>query len=212
MKKVLLVLMVLFCVITVSAQGFKLGVKAGFNASNMTNLTQSLEGEGFKNPFKPGFQLGVVAQYMLTSQFGLETGLSYSQIGGKLKIDVADITTTLNPSYLQLPITALYKFSVGQDLFLYPQAGIYLGYGIGGKIRGEGSDLGTDVNFFGKFDGEQIFNRFDAGLTGSLNLQYANFVLGAGYDYGLTKVNKESFEGGKDNKNVNVKVTLGYFF
>ncbi|MDR2683630.1 MAG: PorT family protein [Dysgonamonadaceae bacterium] len=199
MKKTFLVLSIaLASVATVNAQVLTWGVKAGFNTSTISN--GGIPG-ATSNPYKPGFQLGGVAQYMLTPQFGLESGLYFSQIGNKSEI--ASITQTSNPSYLQLPVTALYKFNVGTDLYLYPQAGLYLGYGLGGKYK---TTVSTE-KFFGTGT-----NRFDAGLTCGLNLQYTNYVIGLGYDLGLLKINKHSVSGVKDQKNANIKVTLGYFF
>ncbi|MDR1526400.1 MAG: PorT family protein [Dysgonamonadaceae bacterium] len=232
-KTVLVICIALASVAIVNAQGLKWGVRAGFNTSTISNFPEfeiSSEGGNLStsSPYKPGFQLGVVAQYMLTSQFGLESGLYYSQIGSRheVKTSLADLYATVitktNPSYLQLPITVLYKFNVGTDLYLYPQAGLYLGYGLAGKVKfsyetnipdvGSEDVLGDDsldLDFFGK-DSET--NRFDAGLTLGLNLQYSNYVIGVGYDLGLLKINKESETGVKDMKNANVKVTLGYFF
>ncbi|MDR0541649.1 MAG: PorT family protein [Dysgonamonadaceae bacterium] len=217
MKKTILVLFVtVLSVATVSAQGLNLGVRAGFNASNITGFPKIDLGDLAKasNNYKPGFQVGVVAQYMTTASFGFETGLYYSMLGTDYKVTAGSVVSekiTMNPSYLQLPITALYKFNVGTDLDLYPQAGVYLGYGLGGKIK----DGNESVNFFGKINDEEeeIANRFDAGLTLGLNLQYSKFVIGLGYDLGLLKINKEALgEGFNDLNNRNIKVTLGYFF
>jgi len=211
MKKTMLVLCVtLLSVAAVNAQGFRVGVRAGFNASSIRNLPElTADGGGVvadaKNYYLPGFQAGVMAQYMLTSQFGLESGLYYSQLGIKQEANILGLTITAktNPSYLQLPLTALYKFDAGLGLFLYPQAGVYLGYGIGGKTKM--GDLSFD--FF-----TDDVNRFDAGLTFGFNVEHSNFVIGLGYDLGLLKINKESYSGMDDYKHANIKVTLGYFF
>jgi hypothetical protein len=230
MKKTLLILLVaVLSAATASAQ-LKFGVKAGFNASNITNLPsmqEEMEAGDYSNNYKPGFQIGVAAQYLLTPQFGIETGLYYSQIGAKQKLEFEEggyyvnTSITYNPSYLQLPIVALYKFEIGTDLYLYPSAGIYLGYGLGGKVKFDaetnfpGAEISEDdLNFFGKEPGEdeEWSNRFDYGATFGLNLQYSNYTIGLGYDLGLGKINKELESGMKDLKNSNIKITLGYFF
>ena len=222
MKKVMLMLFVaLLSIATISAQEFKVGVKAGFNASNVTNLPSlTLPGStDNSNFYLPGFQVGIMAQYLLTPQFGIESGLYYSQMGFKQEYSFSGgkVSLSANPSYLQLPVTILYKFEVGPGLFLYPQAGGYLGYGLVGKrkftnksnISIPGINLETLVE--GDYFNEHT-NRFDAGLTFGLNIQYSKVVIGVGYDLGLLKVNKESIANMKDLKNANVKVTLGYFF
>ena len=207
MKKMTLMLFVAFLsVATVSAQ-FKLGVRAGFNASTITNTP---EGTGISNYFLPGFQVGLMAQYLITPQFGIESGLYYSTLGIKSEVEAIKTTTTSNPSYLQVPITALYKFDAGLGLYLYPQAGVYVGYGLGGKIKAKGEIGGMtgtgDVDYF-----SDKTNRFDMGLTLGFNVQHSNLVIGLGYDLGLLKINKESVTD-KDLKNGNIKVTVGYFF
>ena len=203
MKKTMLVLFVtLLSVATVSAQGFRAGVRVGFNASSITNFPEIVG----KNYYLPGFQAGVMAQYLLTPQFGLESGLYYSQLGIKQKTEIlgVSISTSQKPSYLQLPLTVLYKFDAGLGLFLYPQAGVYLGYGLGGKVKvGDAAS----VDYF-----NDDVNRFDAGLTFGFNVEHSKFVIGLGYDLGLLKINKESYTGIDDIKNANIKVTLGYFF
>jgi hypothetical protein len=109
------------------------------------------------------------------------------------------------PYYIQLPITVLYKFEAGSGLSLYPLAGFYLGYGIGGRIKNTGNIETSDLVFFNEFT-----NRFDAGLTFGFNVEHSNIVIGLGYDLGLLKINKIDLEGALLNRNM--KVTLGYFF
>ncbi|MDR3339423.1 MAG: PorT family protein [Candidatus Symbiothrix sp.] len=226
-KKAVLILFILALgVISANAQ-LSLGVKAGFNTSNFSGLETSGY-VNYENPYKPGFNVGLAAQYMFTPQVGIESGLYYSLLGAKQQykeslgnIVSVSLTETNSPSYLQLPVSVLYKFAVGRDLYLYPSAGIYVGYGIAGKTKIE-TDVSSllvdgsvdgESNFFGEDeDGEEYTNRLDAGLTFGLNLQYSKFVIGLGYDLGLTKINKESYSDSKDIKNVNIKVSLGYFF
>ena len=198
----LVMFVTLLSVATMNAQEFRLGARAGFNAASIMNLP---EATGVKNYFLPGFQAGVMAQYMLTSQFGLESGLYFSLLGIKQKATVSGVssTATYRSSYLQLPITALYKFDAGLGLSLYPQAGVYLGYGLGGEVKvGD-----TRYDFF-----DDETNRLDAGLTFGFNVEHSNLVIGLGCDLGLLKLNKDSMSGTKDFKNVNIKVTVGYFF
>jgi hypothetical protein len=217
---------------TANAQ-LNFGVKAGLNLSNYTGIEKP---EGlpstveWSNPYKPGFHVGAFAQYMLTKELGLEAGLYYSMLGAKQKFHIEQsgqyltATGSTNPSYLQIPVSVLYKFDLGLGLKLYPQVGLYAGYGIAGKgtadIDTNIPNIGTalavlglsneEYNYFGSNDGvETKNNRFDAGLTFGLNLQYSNFLIGLGYDLGLTKLNSEDNDSGK---NVNLKLSVGYLF
>jgi hypothetical protein len=235
MKKLfLLVLVTTLSVVTISAQ-LSVGVKAGFNASNITGLPDLseltiLDFLGIKtnstNNYKPGVNAGIAVQYMFTKHFGLESGLYYTMIGATQKLNVPigenyiNLIFDYNPSYLQLPISVLYKFEVGPNLYLYPSAGVYLAYGLTGKVKGKiESDLpDEDIILHLDVDTDEVdffsneMNRFDAGIGLGLNLQYANFVIGLGGDLGLLKINKED-PGNYDNlKNINVKVSVGYFF
>jgi hypothetical protein len=105
--------------------------------------------------------------------------------------------------------------------------GLYAGYGIGGKIKGEETSDYTGetetrtekVNFLGEsnLEKEEYTNRFDLGLTLGLTLQYSKFTFGLGYDYGFLKVDNKNdddeFFLSKDGlSNRNFKVSVGYFF
>ncbi len=224
----------LFMLLAVTANAqLRWGLKAGFNASTLNGL-ENIYGDGdYSKNYHAGFHAGAVMQFMFTPSFGIETGLYYSMLGYKDEYKDSQAeppyeetrTSTSNPSYLQLPIAFLYKFDLGSGLSLYPSAGIYLGCGIAGKTKIEETMTGRpdskeEYDYFGKFKvngtEKEIYNRFDAGLTFGLNLEYNKIVFGVGYDLGLAKVNKEKLtKGGKrasDLKNENIKASIGYFF
>jgi hypothetical protein len=228
MKKLILMCAVaLVSVAVVNARPWTWGVKAGVNASNITNLPQmaaetpiGMAKTAGRNT--PGFHVGVTAQYFFTRQFGLEGGLFYTRVGAKQEMKVStndyflSFRTSRTPAYLQLPITAFYRFDAGSGFFLYPQAGFYLGCGTGGKVRTtlktNMTDLDrlppglstTDAGYFGDNN-----RRFDAGLSFGLNLQYHHALIGVGYDLGLATVNST---GADNHRNTNLKVSLGYMF
>jgi opacity protein-like surface antigen len=200
----------------------KWGVKAGLNLSSISNFATDDEDD----KMKAGFHVGAFGQYMFTEQLGVEAGLYYSLLGAKSEFSESDddysseSKTTANASYLQLPITAFYKFNINKNLSIYPSVGLYLGYGIGGKVKTEYSDVALDDiddsesgsykdDFFIDEDGIK-HNKFDFGLTFGLNLQYGHFIGGVGYDLGLTKINDYTLD--KDLKNRNFKISVGYVF
>ncbi|MDL2257075.1 PorT family protein [Bacteroidales bacterium OttesenSCG-928-I14] len=163
----------------VASKSGGVGLKAGFNVSNLGDAD-----------YRPGFDLGLNAQFLLLGNFGVEGGFFYSMQGYKL----ADETHTA--SYLKMPIQAIYKFNVGKDLAIYPAAGVYLAYGLGGsKIN--------DVKYFKKY------KPFDTGAAFSLNLQFNKFEIGLNYDLGLLDISRAKSITAKNN---NLKVSLGYFF
>lgn len=227
--------------ITANAQ-LNFGVKAGLNVSSFSGFKEFHEEEdGYSRDVeqgnKPGFHLGVDVQYMFTPQLGIESGLFYSTLGtkvtgtGKYRSSVYKTEVSINPSYLQIPVSILYKFDLGQDLYIYPSAGLYFGCGLGGKMEEKTGEEKRSLDLFSKLSesdnvadelvGEVIANRFDVGLNVGLTLQYSNFTVGLGYEQGLSSLlNGKLFneEEGyipnamKDSKNRNFKVSVGYFF
>ena len=75
MKKIALLLL-LFVTFKVSAQEFHFIPKIGLNFANMTNTDGSM---------KPGLNIGVAGEGMLTSNFAIEPGFFYSMQGTKDK-------------------------------------------------------------------------------------------------------------------------------
>ncbi len=219
MKTKVLIIIAFFAVAVSASAQFNWGVKAGFNASTIYGAKDNSDDDAKVN-FRPGFHVGVMAQYMMTQKFGLESGLYYTTLGVNTSSEGSEdgysykYESKVNPSYLQLPISALYKIRVGENLSLNPSLGMYFGYGIGGKIKDtykfNGESESSDENYFGKVDGEEWSNRFDMGATVGLNLQFEKFIIGLGYDYGFLKINKEK----QDNNlyNGNIKVSVGYLF
>jgi len=224
MKKVIFIMLVAaFSVASVNAQ-LNFGVKAGLNASTINGFSEFEEGFSLDATYRPGFHIGVAAQCMFTPQMGIETGLYYSTLGintGMKMLGIELLSMNVNTSYLQLPVSFLYKFNVGQDLDIYPSVGIYLGYGLDGKLKVKSDlpledldvEIPDDVSFFDSIEkGGLGSNRFDMGATIGLNLQYSKFTIGVGYDLGFLKINNKDSETPKDWTNGNVKVSVGYFF
>lgn len=188
-KKILVVALLTLGVVSTQAQSTTWGIKAGLNLS-------SLEGIALAK-YVPGFHVGAFGQFMFVDGFGLETGIGYSMLGNKMEYTVAPlnetkISQTNHAHYIQVPVRLLYKFNVGENLYLYPTAGLYLGYGLGGS---------NDI-----FDS---YERFDLGMSIGLNLQFDQFTVGLGWERGLLKV----FQEAKNNAyNSNVMLSVGYLF
>ena len=242
MKKIFLVMALAIVSLATASAQLKIGVKAGMNTSTISGIKESfgdadelLEKAGvisLSTPYKVGFHVGITAQYLFTDALGIETGLFYSQMGGRKKAallgETMVISTTLNPSYLQLPVQLLYKIDLGSGLALVPSAGMYVGYGLGGKVVYDAKAsnslietglkagielLGQPELFKPKSEGGRDMNRLDYGATFGLNVEYQKFTIGLGYDLGLARLNKEAaLSGYKDLKNRNFKVSVGYLF
>ena len=70
MKTKVLFLVAFFAIAISASAQFNVGVKAGFNASTISGTEDA--------SYKPGFHVGLMAQYMVNEKFGLESGLYYS--------------------------------------------------------------------------------------------------------------------------------------
>lgn len=112
MKKITCLLLLSLALHT-SAQEFHFIPRAGLNLANTTNTEGSM---------KPGLNIGMAAEYMVTPTFAAEAGLYYSMQGSKIK--AADID--LKHDYLNIPILAKFYVYKGLNIFVGPQVGIKL--------------------------------------------------------------------------------------
>ena len=144
MKKIacLLLLLVAF---QVSAQEFHFIPKIGLNFANMTNSDGSM---------KPGLNIGVAGEVMMTNNFAIEPGIFYSMQGAKGKDGGASLK--IKNDYLNIPV--LFKGYVyeGFNLFAGPQ----LGFKVSSKLKY--SKSGTSVS---TSEGSDLF----IGLANTIN-------------------------------------------
>lgn len=141
MKKIACLLL-LFVTFQVSAQEFHFIPKIGLNFANMTNSDGSM---------KPGLNIGVAGEVMMTNNFAIEPGIFYSMQGAKGKGESSGLK--IKNDYLNIPV--LFKGYVyeGFNLFAGPQ----LGFKVSSKLKysksgtsvstSEGSDLFKSVDF-----------------------------------------------------------------
>jgi hypothetical protein len=174
------------------------GVKAGVNLSNIS-------GEGESGDAKIGFKAGVSLDYALSQDLYLMTGLNYSLQGSKIG-EVDGKSVKLDLSYLQLPVHIGYKLNVAEGAKLVFHGGPYVGYAVDGKWKYAGESL----NAFGDIAKEGIakLKRFDAGLGIGAGVEFGQFGVDLGWDFGLTKIN----DGSGSIKNRNGYLTVGYKF
>jgi len=160
--------------------GFRLGVMA----SKVTSDDRYLDG----SDTKAGLNVGAVVGVQLTPRAPLyfETGLSYSEKGGKGNFEGNKFTYNLN--YIELPLVLKYNFYVDRDISVQPFAGGYLACGVGGKIK----DFGNR-EAFNSFN-DHNFKRFDGGIRIGCGAQFNLLYLELGYDFGLANVCDDNFE------------------
>lgn len=213
MKKFYKLALVVFATLsttTVFAQSpVKLGIDAGVNLSNSSFDVNSID----KSP-KVGFQIGVVAEYEFAQDFFLQSGLSFTTKGSKYKAKNTSPkeSVTFNQMYLQLPVYAAYKLEVTPGMKIVFNAGPYIAYGVGGKVKWENKVIGGDgvmtrtekLNTFG----DNGLKRFDVGLGGGVGAEFGQIFAGLKYELGLANISR----GSESYRNRNASLTVGYRF
>jgi len=156
-KKVLSILLLAVLSASFLHAQINFGIRAGLNFTNFYMIGKEGNRIDLISTIKPGFQLGIVAEYPINRAFSIQSGLLFAQHGEKIypfikrpaswvdfqgnsieykhEFDRFENTKLImNLNYLQLPVNVQYKFDFG-NINLLLHAGPYLGYGISGKIK-----------------------------------------------------------------------------
>lgn len=206
--KLSLVIALLGMVSLAGAQNLSFSVKGGLNLSN-------LSGDISDTKVKPGFNIGVGADYEFAPNLALQTGLFFSNKGAKLEGDISieDIElvngkATMNANFLQLPVHIAYKLDVMPGTRVVLHAGPYIAYGIGGKTKFEASSGSASISEKIDTFGSDGLKEFDAGLGLGVGAEFGPILLDLGWDMGLVNLGNKDV----DVKTQNAYVTVGYKF
>jgi len=196
MKKVFVVAIAAIMVLSVNAQ-IRIGVKAGLNLAN-------INGKDAGSPkINPSYNVGGFAEFGVTDNFALEAGLALSGKGAKETEE--NMTVTLSPLYLEIPINANLKIDLGAAKLLI-FAGPYVGIGVGGqeKMEYESNNLSTDIKY-GNDQGQ--LKRIDMGLNFGAGVEFNKIQIRAQYGLGLTNIISTT-----EVKNSVISISVGYMF
>ena len=208
MKKVFLAMM-FAGMMAVSAQAqFNIGIRTGLNAIGVHGDAVPVFDESSSVESKSGFQIGVIGEYSVSEKFVIQPGLLFATQGfiNSGTLNNVDIEIDWSLNYLQIPVNAMYKFGSGKIKF-FPQAGPYLGYAFGGKLKGESKD-GNSYDEKIKF-GSNEMKRLDFGIGFGLGLQISAVQFGLGYQFGVMNIHNSSE---LDMKNDCLSITVSYIF
>lgn len=229
MKKILMLAVLtvgmMFCA---NAQESGFGVRASMNLSNVNNkydgeiesgASKSEYEYDFKN--RIGFKIGVIYDWGLSESFYIQPGLYFTTRGAKYEDSDEDYKyeEKWNLNYLQLPILASYRIALSDNVKWHINAGPYLAYGLGGKVKWEETyDGEKDKGDYKAFDTSDEdtdggdLKRFDAGLSFGTGVSINKFYIGLTYDLGLTNIaDKDGWEDYK-MKNRNFSIGVGFNF
>lgn len=197
------------------------GVQAGATIANWKgDALQSLNNvvdlsNGFiTTKSKTGFLIGGYVNIPVSDKISFEPGLQYAQKGytmqGDLKIDAlkflgVNASAKVEANYIDVPL--LLKAEVAKGLSIY--AGPQLSYLVKNNLHLNASVLGINL-YNNKIDITDNFNRVDMGLAGGIGYKFDNgFNIKAGYDYGLSKLDKnDNFKA----YNRVAKISVGFSF
>ena len=138
-----------------------------------------------KTGLNVGLAMGV--NLMREAPLYLETGLYYTEKGGRGRADGTRFTYSLN--YIELPMVLKYKYFVDRSLSVEPFLGGYLAYGVSGKIK----DFGIREAYSSFSSSPYSFERFDGGLRLGCGISYDLLYADIGYDIGLANISHDDF-------------------
>ena len=158
--------------------------KVGLNIANVTDADDA--------DARIGLAAGAEFEYGVTDMIGVSAGLIYSMQGAKTTVEGVDATMKLD--YLNVPILA--------NVYVAPGLAVKLGIQPGFKLSAKGKAETSGVSAETDLDGVK---GFDLAIPVGVSYQYQNIVLDARYNWGVTKVAKDS-----DCKNSVFQFTIGY--
>jgi hypothetical protein len=172
MKKVFLFILVFnISISALHAQSFKVGLKAGTDINKIT-------GKSFKDEFSFGYHVGGFADIGLTSRFGIQPEVLFSQVKADTGSQFSQIyqfnnVSEIKLSYLKIPLILNYMPNKFVSLQVGPQYGILI-----------------DQNKNLLKNGADAFSNGEFSLLGGLQLNISKIRLYGRYVVGLNNINE----------------------
>lgn len=172
MKKILLSAGLIFMVICVNAQDFRLGLKAHPTFGYLSSEETSFERDGIRL----GFSYGLLIDYGFAENYAFATELSVTTNGGKFSTKLNDTvySNSYMLQYVEVPLTLKLRTSEIGSMRYYGQFGLSLGVNV--KARNESS----------KTYGATTSDVVRTDIEDEINLLRMGLIIGAGVEYGIT--------------------------
>lgn len=190
-SKIVLSVIVMAMSVSVSAQGLKFGIKGGADL-------HKISGQAFKSQFAFGYHLGVFAEVKLTSKFGIQPEIYFSQTDLDTSDRFSSITQFSNVThskltYLNVPVLLNYKIIKPLSLQAGPQLGFLLDKTSGLRSNGndilESGDFGMAFGFQLHIPKVRVYGRYFIGLNNIRDLgmgdSWKNQAVHIGIGYNL---------------------------
>jgi hypothetical protein len=196
MKKIILTVVMVFTLGFVNAQekaDMAFGVKGGLNISTITNA----DVDGVNSKSLVGFHVGFFGEFMISNKFAIQPEVLYSAQGTELEFE--GISGDLKLDYITIPVMAKYYVADAFSLELGPQIGFLVS--AKAKSGGESEDVKDELK------------STDVSLNFGLGYDITqNFMIGARYSLGLTRLQDELIPGEDESKNSVFQISVGYKF
>ena len=192
--KRLIALIVFFCAAATGGYAqFSIGAQGGLVVANFHDQFGPKGGYGTDvfPKARVTYKAGVTLQYMFSPAWGIQSGVNLKETGNSNSYGIIHYSENLDANkvacwaslrYVEIPVMAVYKYAINENIRIGIRAGSYLAYGYGGRgtLRDDvyGSIKIPDV--FKEFNLRADYtldaaNRWDFGLTGGLLLDVYNF-------------------------------------
>ena len=170
------------------AQSLHLGIKGGADINKLT-------GKSFKDQFSFGYHVGGFAEIGLTSRFGIQPEVLFSQVNVDTSNNFSSVydfnnTKQIKLQYLKIPLLFNYKPNNFVALQLGPQYGI---------ILNKNSTLLEN--------GKNAFKSGDFSMVGGLQLEISKIRIYGRYAVGLSNIN--DIDNQEKWKNQTIQIGVG---
>lgn len=221
MKKLLLVAAVAVMGVTINAQEFKFGPKAGYSLSM---LKAEGDAESYKFDSKSTFYAGGFVEYKFNDKFGIQGEVLYSPLGGKQEESVSynqmgiNVTGTEKSDWklgtVQIPVSAKYfatenlAFGLGLNVGIVTSAKVEVSATLSGSGLGESFSESTSMTE----DVKSEINTLNlAPFVGAEYTLENGLFFDARYNLGVSNLIKNQ-EGNETLKNSFLQVGVGFKF
>lgn len=217
MKKVILSLVTLLAATTLATAQMRptIKVEAGANFANQTTKINDNSKDG---KMMVGYRAGVGAEFGFADGFYVNPGLYFLSRGQKTSLaesKEASASVTRWLHNVEIPVHVGYRAAVAPSMAVSIQAGPWFSYGFLGKdvLSAKSSDNSAKAELNNPYKEKPLVGKelkpFDLGVGMQAGLEYQQFGLNLGFEYGL--LNTSAIEKTKVN-NMNFYVGLGYRF
>ena len=222
MKKLFIVAIAMMAAVTANAQ-FEPGTlsiqpRIGGTGSMFTNAPK-LTFSGMRSDVDAtaigGAIIGADFEYQMSDAASFSIGANWAMAGSGWKdfnyngVDIKDLK--VETSYINIPVLLNYYLFRGFAV----KAGIQPGFLTSAKYKAtaEAKEGGVTAKVEYDEDCKNMFKKFDLSIPVGVSYEFpVPIVLDLRFNFGLFKVNKETYEGYKDSRNMSAAFTVGYKF